>query len=99
MIEDEKNWTRLTLRLPAQLHQRLLDNADGRSLNTTIVKMLEDALKAPDQGQMSYEDMRKAIMAEVEDRMEERFAEWIEQMQIDDAANDQLDDPDRHGKE
>lgn len=86
MVEDEKNWTRLTLRLPAQLHQRLVDNADGRSLNTMIVKMLEDALNATDPGKMSYQDMRKAIMAEVEDRLEDRFAEWIEKMQ--DGAED-----------
>ena len=88
----------MTLRLPGPLHQRLVDSADGRSLNTMILKMLEDALNATGQGKMSYDDMRKTILAELEDRMQERFAEWTKQMHLDDIANNQLDDPDYRDK-
>ena len=83
MTDDEKNWTRLTLRLPPHLHQRLVNNASGRSLNTTIIKLLEGGLESAETVPKSYQDMRAAIMAEVDQHMEERFSEWLEQIEAD----------------
>lgn len=41
--EDRDNWVRLTLRLPPDLHEEIASRAEA-SLNTTIIKLLEDGL-------------------------------------------------------
>jgi hypothetical protein len=47
---------------------------------------------------VSYQDIRNALIAELEDRMQERFAEWTKQIQLDEIANNQLADPDYRDK-
>ena len=84
MPEDEKNWTRLTLRLPPLLHQRLTVLARGRSLNATIIGLLEEAVSAAEQErQKSYDALKDELLKDLRRELDERFAaaargEWKE---------------------
>lgn len=81
MVEDDKSWTRLTLRLPPHLHQRLVEHANGRSLNTTILKLLEAALGADEAAQLkSYEDVRAAVSKELREELRKVLAETLHPM-------------------
>ena len=77
---------RLTLRLPPQLHQRLVENASGRSLNTTIVRLLESGLDGDDKKLRSYEDVRKAVLEDVRQEMRDMVADMQAEMQREDDA-------------
>lgn len=75
MADDENNWTRLTLRLPPRVHQWLLDTANGRSLNKTIVLLLESAMNGDDQKLKSYEDVRAAVLEDLRQEMRDMIAD------------------------
>lgn len=58
----EKNSIRITLRIPEQLHEKLTDSANEgtRSLNSEIVKRLEESYSLrPDNAALSEDDVRR----------------------------------------
>lgn len=92
--DDEKgreNWHRITLRLPPELHQRIVESAGKLSVNAAIVQRLEQSFEDNTAKLKSYDEMRAAIMAEVEQRMEQRFEEWLEQIKDDELGQSQRD--------
>lgn len=53
-MAKQDDWTRITLRLPPDLHQRLSSAAEANSLNAVIVAALEEKYPAPPP---SYRDL------------------------------------------
>jgi hypothetical protein len=73
VMESEDNWRRLTLRLPPDLHQKLVWIANGRSLNTTIVMLLDEAVRdrqpvgfaSTGKKPEDYDEIKSALKAEL----------------------------------
>lgn len=61
--EGENNrddWSRITLRLPPQMHKDLLDQAGALSLNATIVQRLEASLRNDEEAKLAESLLQQA---------------------------------------
>lgn len=62
--DDEKgreNWHRITLRIPPELHQRLLASVGNLSLNAWLMQLLDDGLYANETLRQAQELLDRAM--------------------------------------
>lgn len=69
---NQNNWSRITLRIPPDLHDRLVAASGARSLNAEIVSTLEEKYPAPTIGEIDSVSVLVRELARMAKSHEER---------------------------